>query len=620
LTFGLLAFLLTLAGTAAGQADDTPASLDIVEQTTFVAADGVLDIHLLINTPAARSDDYRVAVVVHGRLADDSQVDEQASSPIDRLAAFDLDELAGVEGAGPGHYLLRLPIRSGRQFDQLDRVLLADPGVYPIVVELRGSDGAVASAQTHVVRLPQVTSEDGQDIAALPVSIVLPVSTAEGLTVEDTIELLTAHPDTPLTVVLGAGVQNQLATDPERTAALVSAVAGRPVLSVPTIDLDPSALAEIDQTDLFNTSTSLAKAETRQLGFNVPDDILLQSSQLTGPGAAALAAVGVTTVLDVDSSSGWAHQPIGPDTGGRLRFGSDGLAPGGELAVAVIDRRLSHTLGGGDGGPLRANRLLAKLTLRAQDGDGGPVVLGGAALGPDPMASLDAFFRALAQPGAPRPVPLTEAVGRLTIRPAERPGQDLRPIAPQLVQARQRLDTYRSFHRSGGTDPTHHHRRLVSSLDRQRNPDDRRRAIGSVIDGLDDDLTVIDLPEGQPVTLAARSAPIPIAVQSEAEGPRHVMLRFNSDKVEPVDGERLVTIPPGVSAIDVEVEARSLGISPLEVAVWTPDGRTRLATSRLEIRSTAVPGLGLLLSILAVGLLVVWWVVDARKEPTAQQG
>lgn len=112
----------------------------------------------------------------------------------------------------------------------------------------------------------------------------------------------------------------------------------------------------------------------------------------------------------------------------------------------------------------------------------------------------------------------------------------------------------------------------------------------------------------------SRSAPIPVVVESSADGPRKVMLRLQSDKVRSIDDARVIEIQPGTTSIDVELEARSLGVSPLEVSMWTPDGSTMLASTQFEIRSTAIPGLGLLVTGGAVLLLLSWWIVDARAR------
>lgn len=576
------------------------AVLEVIEQSTFVAADGTMQLEVAIEPPelAARfRSEYSLATTVYGLLDTEAAVDEPLSQPINRTLAVTLDELSST---GPGRYRLEVPVRSGSQFDDRERVLLPTPGVYPVAIELRSPDGPVATTRTHLIRLPQVTSEDDPVETLLPVAIVLNVSTAEGLTLQDVQQLLIDHPGIPMTVVLQEGVENQLRTNPELAAGFVAALGGRPVLAVPPIDLDPSALAEIGQGELYVSSTSGARSDLEKLGLTVADDMTLLDSPITEAGLAVLEDLSLRSVLDTNERSA---------ANGRVRSDDH------RLQIIRIDRELSRILGGGTDGPHRANRVLAKLILRGMVDDA-PVVLGGSSLGVDPGASIDAFLRALTQPGAPRPVLVSEITSGPWIRLAERPQQDLLPVTEALVAVQAKLATYEGFFSGGGNTPQYYRRQILSSLARQRNPEDRARALVLLDSQLDDDLSVIELHDGQPVTLAARAAPIPIIVENTGGGPREVMLRFHSDKVAALEDRQVVTIQPGTSAIDVELETRSLGISPLEVSVWTPDGGILLANTRFEIRSTAVPGLGLLVSVGAVGLLGAWWILDARRRRT----
>lgn len=599
-----------------GDGDGSDVVLEVVDQSTFVAADGALYLDLAIDlggssgadpgpTPGrrpgpSREDRYFVAVTVYGMLETEAAVSEPLSQPLNRLDPIDLEDVPSNQ---PGRYQLEVPIRSGAQFDDRNRLLLPNPGVYPVSIELRSDGGPVASARTHLVRLPQVTNQDGPVDEPLPVAIVLNVYTAEGLTITDVQQILTDHPSVPLTVVLQQGVENQLRSDPELAAGFAAALAGRPVLAVPAIDLDPSALAEIGQADLYAAAATAARSDLLALGLTSAGSITLLDAPLTEAGAAVVGGVGFRSVLDTGSGSA---------VGGRL--GTDRLGAGGRrLQVVRLDHQLSQILGGGTDGPHRANRVLAKLTMRGLVDDA-PVVLGGSALGVDPGPSINAFLRALSQPGAPRPILVSEVTNGPSLRVAERPEQNLMPVSDLLEAVQDKLVTYEGFFGGGGNTPDQYRDQILSALTRQRNPRDRRRALELIDSRLDDDMAVIELHDGQPVTLAARAAPIPITVENSSAGPRAVMLQFRSDKVVATEDRQLVTIGPGTSSIDVELETRSLGVSPLEVSVWTPDGATLLADTRFEIRSTAVPGLGLLVSSGAVGLLGAWWIVDIRRR------
>ena len=224
------------------------------------------------------------------------------------------------------------------------------------------------------------------------------------------------------------------------------------------------------------------------------------------------------------------------------------------------------------------------------------------------------FFRSLTRVGAPQPVLLPAvSTGSFERQPAEHPRQDLESVAGLVTDSQTLLASYEAMFSGGGIEPDDYLARLQSSLSLARNPQDRQRSLVLFADELGRELEVISLPDAQPVTMAAREGAIPLIVESRAAGPRLIMLQFRSDKVEVKQDSQLIVVEPGTSSIDVEVEALSLGASQLEVSVWTPDGARVLAANQFEVRSTAVPGLGLLISAAAVVFLIVWWYVDHRR-------
>ncbi len=600
---------------AAGQGIEPQPTVRIVSQTTFVPADGAIELLVevdgvdglairpgAVGAEADAGNDVgpELSVTFFGRLETENQVDLPPSQPLNRLPGITLDRAPRTP---EGQVRLMIPIRSGSSFDDQDRVLLPEPGVYPLTVELRDADGPLASARTHLVRQPIETADEPAQ-APVEVGVVLHVTSAEGLSVEQAAALLTQHPTVPLTVVLDTGLVNRLRAEPETAATLAAALGGRPVLTAPTIDLDPSALAEIGHGDLYLTAAEADRRALADLGLQPAVGQALLSAPLTDAGLAVLRREGVDAVLDLGD-----------------RFLGTGVIDGQGRAIEVIrtDADLNRILRGDDPpamvetGPHRANRVLARLSLR-REVDDQPVVIGGPALGVDPAPALTAFLAALSQPGAPRPIPLSAVRGGPNLRTAERPQQDLSPVAGLVDGLRDRLVTYESFHLGGGTDPDDYRQRLVGALTRQRNPDDRLQALTLIANQLRADLGTIHIHQPQPVTLAARSASIPLVVDNTSAGPRHVLLEFRGDRVVSPDDGRLLLVQPGTSSIDIEVEARSLGVSPLEVVAWTPDGSVELTRARFEIRSTAVPGLGLLVSIGALGLLGLWWIVDHRRR------
>ena len=181
-----------------------------------------------------------------------------------------------------------------------------------------------------------------------------------------------------------------------------------------------------------------------------------------------------------------------------------------------------------------------------------------------------------------------------------------------LGEADRLLATYAASYVSGPRPPSDYLLDLTKATALDLDAGQRAAAVRVVRNELRAAIQVVTLPGDQSVTMAARTAPIPLAIESSAPGPRRVVLRFRSDSLVTAE-ELAIELPPGSSVIDVEVEARSLGTSPLAVTVLTPDGQQVLATTQFRVRSTAVPGLGLLLSVAGLIMLAAWWYVSIRR-------
>ena len=264
----------------------------------------------------------------------------------------------------------------------------------------------------------------------------------------------------------------------------------------------------------------------------------------------------------------------------------------------------------------RVHRLLAALTLRSET-DRTPIFLGGAALRGVSVRSIQLFLEALEQPGTLATTDLVdaaEASPSLTIRPQEQPGQNLLTVSDLIATITDDIERYRSFYVNGGLPPAVYERSLIDALATGRNPTDRARALEQLRANLDNRFRDITLPEGQSVTLAAQRADIPITVENGSDGDRVVLLSFESDKIDVLQDQTTVILPPGVSTVDIELEARSLGKSPLLIRIFSTDGTVELARTSYGVRSTAVPGLGLLLSAAALVFLMSWWIVSITRS------
>ncbi len=635
---GVMAIVLgAWTGPVAAQTSDgsEPIQLAITAQSTVVSADGVFVVELAVNRLAALTaadDDYKLTATVFDRLRTEGGVDLQPAVPI---ARFDAVSVADLERNRNGRLRIELPITAGNpdQPPAAGAVELADAGVYPITFDLTGPDGLVASNRTNLIRLPADKAGDVSQILG-PVAVILAVTpdppgeqsaenkSARGvpagdqvdgaepqLTVSQAVDVLADLPELPIAVLVESETVNQLSRRPNQAAALALALGDRPLFVGPAVELDPSALAEVGQGKIFSQAMEQTWAQARGIGLEPDTSVTVITRQLTAGGVEVLVDAGVTTAIDTSQSS---------TTNDVARVGEK------ELNLIRFEDDISSGFRVGDTASLTANRSLARLVLRYQT-DRSPAVLRGDSAGVDQTNGLGVLLRwvdLLAGQGRARTELATDIEPTKVRRLAERPNQNLDVHRQLLDDIEQLLGSFTAMYDlqsqgnqpSGQTTPDDYRRDLRSALTLDLAPPERHRALLLFSEDLAGEIEVLALPVAQPVTMAASVGEVPVIIESRAAGPRRVMLQFRSDKVIVEQDQQLVLLDPGISSIDVKVQARTLGSSQLQMSVWTPDGRQVLASNQFQIRSTAVPGLGVLISIVAVALLIVWWVLDHRRR------
>lgn len=122
-----------------------------------------------------------------------------------------------------------------------------------------------------------------------------------------------------------------------------------------------------------------------------------------------------------------------------------------------------------------------------------------------------------------------------------------------------------------------------------------------------------------PITLTATgSTTIPITVLSDAPYSVHGLLELSSPRIS--FPERTLPFDLSGSVYSVRVPARALvnGDLPLTVRLLTPEGNLVLVRAMITVRVTGFSVVGLVLTVLAVGVLAVWWVRTARHKRAAR--
>lgn len=654
---------LALAGSVvlgAGPAAGAPAvveqdagELRLVSATPLVAANGTFSARVDLG-PLAEATDLTVGVTVYTVLDTERGLDVAPRQPINQIPSRPLSDLP-VDGDGV--VTVDVPIRSGEPFDSLDRIRIPDPGIYPVVIELRDRQGPVASLRLDLIRLPATPATPPAAESAPSRRLGLAVAVGQhGLSVADATELLRRHRSVPLTVVLGPGVLARLTAGNANAPNLVAAAGSRPVVSVVEPDLDPSALAAIGQGDVYLQAVASTADAVARLGFVADRTIVATTSPLTVDGADLVVRAGgrvavelgpATTTPDAQSGAtpptGLITTPSGPlavvslDTGGPTDESRDSAAsPGsGTTGSAATGSAATGTAGDRGGAVGLAHHELAHLMSRAPGGP--PRLLGGFGplhrVQPDAFGDpdvLDLLLDVLNDTGAASATPPTDPTSRpftvlglgeaaqqaaqTELPAAGAPATDLGPSADSVTGIQDLLSTYDGFYSNGVGSPAELRARVARALAVDHSADERAAELAEITKLLNLELTSISLTPDQSVTLAARRATIPITIESSASGERIVLLTFRSANVTVTENNKLITVHNGTNPVDVEVEARALGASPLVVTVRTPDGRHELSTTRFRVRSTAVPGLGLAISAAGLVGLAIWWYVSIKRN------
>ncbi len=138
---------------------------------------------------------------------------------------------------------------------------------------------------------------------------------------------------------------------------------------------------------------------------------------------------------------------------------------------------------------------------------------------------------------------------------------------------------------------------------------------------------LIQLPGSRTITMTARNGKLPITILSLSDEPLTVMLQVQSDALEFPGSSTSgiaqfpLTLHKGTTIKILTVRARTSGAFPLYVSVLSGDGSLALIQTKLQVQSTALNGVGIILSVGAGLFLVAWWgrhAWRARRDPARQ--
>jgi hypothetical protein len=600
------------------------AQVQLVSQPSWVRPGERFDVRLRIARAPA---DAAVRLVVHGatdsRQAFRRTLDGELGRVLSSGTPVPIAELTPAPGgtvttgfvAGSGG--LGLPGR----------------GVYPVEVQLLSAAGQPLDG--FVTYLDYLTGRT-PEFPPLDVAVVLdigggaPIFQPDGkpkvdpsvlARAEERVAVLRDTAAVPVTVAAGPEQLDGFAADPKAPPATVvdglrTTIGGRPSLARPYVDVD---LAALRQAGLASEARNQVNAGTLTMAdllrVKPLTGIWLSDATLGSDAARALAPLGFTRALvpptAVDAGDD-ARVPQSP-----VRLGSDG--PLGMVSDPALATHLT------DGSrALGAQRFLAELMITWQEA---PANRRGVAVRIPADATIDPTSVAVALNGlrdgqAVKAVPLdqlyrlpTGGGGPQVMSLAGHSiAHDLRPVASQVQGARQGIDGLTGL-RDDAAQGAKMRRSLLVSTGVDTPDADRLPYVRRVTVALGGLQNAVELPEKFRITLTSRSSSIPVNVTNNTSGRLTVMVRVDSDQLEFPEGGLIATpLPPNTTTrLDVPVRVRTSGAFTMDVQVTSPDGTIVLDSSTFDVRSTAISGVGLVLSGGAALFLAVWWLRHWRS-------
>ena len=470
------------------------------------------------------------------------------------------------------------------------------------------------------------TTEAGAD-EVITVMDQLARRSSVALTIDPTPAVLAALDRTPR----GRGAVQELGSD----------LTGRQVLAGPYVGVDMGAWIAADMVAELDGQLAAGAATTSALLGTAPDgrtavadpsitadtltrlndlglDRLVVPADQLGELPAGERNVTFTELFDVTDSTGEAIQAVTADQEltSRLTETDDPVLNGhlalADLAVLYNDqpgvsRGLALTLGT-DVDPVTLSVILDGFADRAPPGGDGRAIVS--------PVTLDDLFRTT--------TPATTTTdGRTTnlVRPyLSAPPAPLGSYPAQLRTTTRDIEGFRSLTEPvpGAASGLERSALLSGAADLEAG---ERTAMLDDVDAQIASVTAeIVAPLQQFVTLTSQSGRIPLNLENRSPLAVRVHVVLDSDKLEFPDGNVIDTVlpPAATTRLDVEVTTRASGAFPLRVSVRSPDDVLDITSTQFTVRSTAISGVGLVLSIGAGAFLLIWWARHFRKTRRAR--
>lgn len=510
------------------------------------------------------------------------------------------------------------------------------PGVYPIDLRVVTDDGAEQGREVvHLTRVP-TGEEVGADAPPITIAPVVRLGAdpdlsqvadtdpegfaATGVDIADLADdidgLVTglARSSLPLTLVPEPESIEALGRSDdgaEAVAALRTASTSRQVVDGPWVDVPVGAWVTAGMSEELTRQRDRGHSVLSSSLGRVDSSTWDATDGITAEAADALWPVGVRTlVLGPGAVEPTTEVPDGPI--------AVEPTPGRRLDAVVADAGLSAALTRRDDAIFDAAGLAAELALLTADrtGPSGAVIVppSGWASDPEAVAAVDTV---LTDPLS-RATPATLAAfldtvpnrGTRTLAvPPAGPADQLGDHPARLATARAQLSSYTSLVGVADAEVAALDRRLLLSGSRALSLEQRDALVDEVVATTNARFAAVGAPERQTVTLTSSTGDLPLTVVNDLDVPVTVAIELRSEGRVDFRGSQSMTVllEPGRNRVPVPVRARAPGDSTIDIVIRSNDGVVALDEVRYTVRSSAVSGIGVVLSVGAIAFLLIWW-------------
>jgi hypothetical protein len=205
---------------------------------------------------------------------------------------------------------------------------------------------------------------------------------------------------------------------------------------------------------------------------------------------------------------------------------------------------------------------------------------------------------------------------------------DVAVHAGEIDRARSALASYQAvFGPTATTKVAAFDELLLASSDERLNETEQQAYVDATISFVERSVRTLDgriaitTPNSERIFMTSRRETIGLVVENALNAPANVRIDLRSEKLSFPGGDSInTTLQPGPNTISFDVAVKTSGDSLLEYTVNAPDGSLgEMAKGKIRVRSIALSGLGVVLSIIAVLVIATWWVRHGMKQRRARR-